>query len=1625
MLLVYKDYLPNVVGGSGYATTLGGGRKMQKLGDEQYLLLPDTTMQTNLVAGTYYIAVISEGMNPNGSTIGTNSAGYQLTSYGVATTNQIGNLLPAGPDITTSDSLLGGEVKLYQFTVSPGVLAMEVRLDNRTANPRMTLRADGLLVQSISGYGRDWGQSYQWQDSGIINIATPQAGTYTLAVQADTYAGGYSNATYNVVVHPLTSTPVVFDGGNFNVSSQTNSVWRFFQMDVPNTAFGWDIRLTNTVGNPQLVVCRDLAPKGFYTGDYQGNYWYYAWTYTSWPSSNQWAAANDWTSYYYDVKGTNIYGKLLAMGMGNPLQAGHYYVGVYSSTPTSAGSMSYNLVSRGIGTNQSIPIYDLPFVGSVSGTNIPPREAVYYRVQVPAGQASWKLRLVPTAGEAMMLIQKDYLPNVVGGGSSPTQIAGGRKQQKFGNDLFTQLPRSSPYEATITNGTYYIAVVSEGMNPSGSYLGTNASSYTLYSYGPATTNQLGTVDPSGLTDLSTNDSVEGADFKYYSFTVPPGTLSLEVHLENKTANPWMSLRADNDLPTPTDGVSFSDGHGYTWQDSALINLTSPAITNYTLCVQARSYVSGYSNANYTIRLHALGLTPVAFDGGSSQVTGQPVNTWKYFSVNVPGNAFGWDLRLTNVTSGTPQLVVRRDTFPDGLSTHDNLGNYWYYAWTSTSWPSGYQWNPGYDWTSYYYSSTGSNTYGTVFQCGLGNPLSPGSYTVGVINSGGSTPMSYTLVSRGIGTNLSIPILDLPFTGSVGSNGLPAREAAYYKVTVPSGLKNWKLRLTPTSGEAMLMLQKDYLPNIAVGGTSPTQVAGGRKLQKAGNEQFLQLPQAGQSLIPGGTYYVAVASEGLNPYSSYIGSNSCNFTLTSYGSLVYSNLGTISTTEAASTNSLQAGEIMVYQFNFPVTNNALEIRLTDKTGNSAMRLVQSTNAPYGYYSYGYDYGENAPWYHPTIITVPNPVAGTYSVSVQADPATDAHYAVRVRQLAAAGLAFDASTSTPSVTNVASGILADLQRTYFRVTVPATFNGQPVLGWKLNLDHSQGTPHLRVRKDALPIDQGYVGDSPYNTDQAIIVPPFLTNGTWYVEVQGQGASQFTLTSSALVTERPAWVMPAIGGSVTTTGLPPAGPLFGDTGVGTNGMNLPADQGTDLAQGKFHYYAVVIPANNLGILRTRLDAISGDPNLYIRAGGLPTLSHYTAGDNGSVLYDRSLIANIGSEYGNWVPLDGKTQLQLTPGIWYIAVQAAGNSNVRYRLLVSLGVVTDLAFDGVGVIGQTLAAGDWRYYRVFLPTNCPTTWNATFAQTLGDVVMYVRDVTPPGQGSTTTDYRHWATDNKNFGPYPFVDPPSTTNLPCPPLRPGNTYYLGFRAVNDATFSVSCTTNTTTIDYTNGIAFYNGGITNVIPPNGILKYRIDVPADARRWVSTYTHSNTVWLYLEQGTVPKLNEYNWTSGGAANSVLNQQLYNVSWPWLPGYSYFLLVTNNTGLAQNFVFNMNGQNSANDDYDGDGLPDAWELTYWPSIYSYNGTGDPDGDGVNNMEEYLEGTVPNDSSSFHPRLLTTAVGGVVTRNPVGNTTLTPPKVWYPLNSSVQLSATASPGYSFLAGAAVLLAAPTRSIC
>lgn len=57
---------------------------------------------------------------------------------------------------------------------------------------------------------------------------------------------------------------------------------------------------------------------------------------------------------------------------------------------------------------------------------------------------------------------------------------------------------------------------------------------------------------------------------------------------------------------------------------------------------------------------------------------------------------------------------------------------------------------------------------------------------------------------------------------------------------------------------------------------------------------------------------------------------------------------------------------------------------------------------------------------------------------------------------------------------------------------------------------------------------------------------------------------------------------------------------------------------------------------------------------------------------------------------------------------------------------------------------------------------------------------------------------------------------------------------------------------------------------------------------------------------------------------------------------------------------GNGVVDPDEDGDGLPDAWEDEHFTNTTAQNGTGDPDGDGLNNTEEFELGTDPNNADS-----------------------------------------------------------------
>src|SRR5206468_9475185 len=98
-----------------------------------------------------------------------------------------------------------------------------------------------------------------------------------------------------------------------------------------------------------------------------------------------------------------------------------------------------------------------------------------------------------------------------------------------------------------------------------------------------------------------------------------------------------------------------------------------------------------------------------------------------------------------------------------------------------------------------------------------NSLTNGTYYIGVFNYDPAAVAAYTIVSRGIGTGFAIPVTNLSFSGAgsalTNTSGLPAREAAYYRLVMPSNAPSWHLRVTPDAGgELMLIVNSDVLPN---------------------------------------------------------------------------------------------------------------------------------------------------------------------------------------------------------------------------------------------------------------------------------------------------------------------------------------------------------------------------------------------------------------------------------------------------------------------------------------------------------------------------------------------------------------------------------------------------------------------------------------------------------------------------------------------------------------------------------------------------------------------------------------------------------------------------------------------
>ncbi|MCX6922905.1 MAG: hypothetical protein NT154_06800, partial [Verrucomicrobia bacterium] len=1151
----------------------------------------------------------------------------------------------------------------------------------------------------------------------------------------------------------------------------------------------------------------------------------------------------------------------------------------------------YTITSRGIGSGFLVPVSQVStgysFVG-VTGLN--PREAAYYSVRVPTNTPLWKTRLLPSAGDALMVIRKDALPNVTAVSNVlASALGGGHKFQKGGgeNALLGELTG----QTYVPPGIYYLAVIGEGTSaqPARSIIGAGTTDFALTSTLPSLATNLGTVVP-GAADILVTNTLEPGETAAYQFALLTNALSHTISLENVTGTPLARLRNDQHVPLDYAATYGHDGSYPAVWSAATNVINNPASGLYSLAVMASSASTNWPPLQYTLRLHAESApTGLCFDGCSTRVSNQG-NNWRVFAVNVPTNVLGWDLRLLNISNGAPRLVIRRDQPP---TSYGSSG----VAFNSTTWPSGAQLAPINDWTLLN-EADGSSSTGRVFQVGMGNPLQPGTYYVGITNLDGTNLASYTVQSRGIGSGFSVPVEDLPFAGGSATAALPAREAAWYRLVVPNNSPSWKVAVYFDAGDGLLLAQRGALPNLgALSANTVATINGGKKMQKLGDEHLLCLAASSGASLTAGTYYLAVVSEGLNPSNavSRIGSGSAPFTLYSDGNLPPLDLGWAGLEDLAGQAVLEGGECETWKFTVPPGVLALQVAFdpAETTGNPVLSMTTGNYAPAVPARYGTEGGVTAlPQWALTnvltgVVTVPNPAPNDFSITVQATGSgvnyPDADLKFWVRNLPIPELSFDSALNTNGVLNVAEAILQDGFKDYWRVQVPYTVDGQPVMGWKLDLSARYGTPKMRVRRGALPDDIGG-GTSTNFLRQAVFVADYLSPGTWYVEVTASGLTDYTLTSEALALAHPAWPMPALG------------VIFGDTGA------------TDLVQDSSHYYAVTVPPGNGGLLRTELAAISGNPNLYLRSKAPPTVSHNASGASGAI-YDR-VLTNTFTGYGNWVALDGKSEVGLAPGTYYLAIHAGWGASVRYRLVLSTGAITDLGFDGGSLTGQNLAGGDWRYYRVQLPVDMPDSWTIGLGVERGSVQLYLRDTIPPGQGTNATDCVDWSRDEKNQGPYPWFANAGNYTLTVPPVRQGNVYFLGVRALSDASFSINSTPGANLIVLDGVIPFAGGSVTKLIPPGGMLRYRIDVPGSALIWSNSAAHPSSVRLYLEQGTLPTMTlADHWHSSGA-NSTFNADLGNSSWPWLPGYLYFLTAINNSASEQPFSFHVNGTTSQTD-------------------------------------------------------------------------------------------------------------------
>ncbi|WP_367874697.1 hypothetical protein [Luteolibacter sp. Populi] len=1587
--------------------------------------------------------MISEGTEPVSNKLGPNPSTAVLAASTPVPVIDLGVLSTTPTD--TPFNLAAGELAIYRVTVPAGSRLLEAYITGRTGNPGISLLKGTAVpkpfpatTSGANGYGWTGGQNSS-NHPVLMTVHEPEAGVYTLVVRANPTANNtYLNGAGTLHVRGIQELPEITALGvkrSHAIVGQFAEAWQYFTLVVPEnpSIAGIHLALRNvSSGQPRMVVRKGgTLPRDFSSTNFFGA------GSATWPDDAQWYQDLDFTGIIQDSAGGNTGGRGFLAPYNAPMGPGTYTIGVTKGENVNtvnnpdAPPMSYTIDVDCIGTG---PEMDNP-LGTVTADNtgapqlIPAlgeRDIRFFKVAIPAGSPSWRMMLAagypapagPSPHDGILAIHKDRIPTFDINrtpGDQNGAIAGVLNRA----DYFTLLPETE--DEGLEGGDYYIAVTSLGLNP-GSKTGSEPCDLTLVTRGELPVEAIEPLAVGGETSLPF--SLAPTELAAYRFVVPEsaGQIGYYVSIDRNIGKSNFSLRRGDGLPEPPGAVGTGSGfqggidHDYETTDvvgGQIVYNAEPG----TYEVIVRSTGNTPSTGSIAVGLFdpGTGVPTVECDGGTLTVNNAGATTDILpFRVVIPNdpNLKGWGVTLTGYHSGKPCIIMRRGE-PVTAVPGPAVGS------DDPAWPNLAQWKQTEDYTKLEldtaFTGTDRDRSQQFFVAARGRPLEPGVYYIGIDNRGTTlvSPRSFTIRTFTFGEGYSVPITDLAVAGSSAPISVAEpRMPAAFKITIPPLTKAWSVQLANTLGDFTLRVRKDFIPDT-VNSTYP-DLKGGVHVQKAGDERFTLLPKAGDEYITPGDYYLVAASEGKN--SSFtnqtIGTGIATGTITNLGPIPVLPLGTVSEAGISQAVSLAPAEVKFYTVEVPAGVNNLQFRLNDRSGEASIVVLPGTRVPVPGLaeSYGVFGGQTdaiALKKDKAIVNLGNPAAGIYTVAVRAGGTLPSAYAP-----ASATLAIDILKPAPlnfsQEFNEANGFshtdarsLADKEKYFYRVAMPPQGTGaDEILGWMVTLD--QGSPIVRIYRSETEF-----GKTPPVTmvgRTALIVPPLLTFGAnWFIEVEGVGTTDYVIRSEPVTLTAPAWELPAAFNAHAGDSNPGE-----PDGIGA-GRQLPQDH--------WEFYALDVPEENLGLMRVVMEASNGNPNVYIRQDGIPTTDHKNAGTSGNPLYQFKMVSQD-SEAGNFSePSDTLLQPdRLKPGRYYIGVKSdpvgTTRTSSRYRLKAHSGVVTNLDINSpVPLSGQNLAEKDWRYYRVTIPrTGIPENWYPAFTRLNGTAQLYIRDDLPPFFNTTTQTFVDWGSDLKNKVPasaYVKTPPPGTATLAVPPLRPGETYYLGFYGATGGAFEVSSTASAAQVPVDAEMTYDTGSTTFTIPAGQKRLVRFHVPAEATR--VKFDCSQTapgVFVKLEQGappgTVPNIAAHLQSGVDYPAFFPVNRALGTAWPFVAKQDYYLLLTNTTTASIDSTVTMKGVTAATEDEDIDGLPDAWERLYFNnSLTAQTGAGDPDADGSKNLLEYQNGTIPTD--------VTSALYGVVVAAPGGTFNVSPQQALYSRNATVTLTATPSPGTTF----------------